>query len=689
VLFLWCEQEALKLALPFGQLQHLSKSDKEALANQAMQGGQMDLPDMSPQQEQVTFEQMKKDSAAMPGFHEPVPTDSAGWQVLDAERQEVQMLSNVRVDQVHDMQRRVLVGKHLNIHNQVGAPKADASPEEIAKNQRATVESTRFLTAPYLPVELISQISSDPAAATEGIVSFIRSAHDNLTRCMATVESLLDLPVAYHPAILEAFEWAKLRPDTFKATTVPEAKLKVPKKSATILDTEEALERALSLELRLLGEIDRQRRDANMRTHRERTRERESLHKEAKELGIDIKRLQINDLDRLREAVIIVKFAQQYYPNDPLHNGIFNISPTGELRLQADVDKIEKKAVPELLPKKEEHAVLVLTHMLGMGFPMIEASHVANVVLKGELGPQAPSDMDVLERAQRARRRTSTLVGQALLTVQLGRDTRLTADDINRVVAAVRTLEHEAESYLYERTDPLSADMYDDEFGVRNTLLPGLRTSQTLPGQTQDMLAFNAQPDDFDGETDMEREFERRDIWRRNLWSDLMATKKYETPLVAVNPIENPEIRPQHLDPEICRQVYYTHKANPEYWTPLRLSCQFKLKLERVEGILTLWYIEDCCVARGEIPSFESGQRKRMDGGPDDRHFDGVDYLKEDFVESSTGGVHVRHLTNSIVLVPVFGFLFFFCFVFFFVRCLFLFLLCACFLFLLIHRVVL
>jgi hypothetical protein len=197
--------------------------------------------------------------------------------------------------------------------------------------------------------------------------------------------------------------------------------------------------------------------------------------------------------------------------------------------------------------------------------------------------------------------------------------------------------------------------------GVRNTLLPSLRTAQTLPDNVTDMLGLNPAPADFDGETDLERELERRDHWRRNVcelacflihclhffhnvsvlrllqrWADIMSSRKYEPPRnTDVNPLTNPEIIPQHLDPIVCRQVYDTYKANPTYWTPLRLSCQFRLKLERVEAILTLWYIEDCLVARGELPSFESGERKRVDGGPDDRHFDGVTYLREEFVESS------------------------------------------------------
>ena len=37
----------------------------------------------------------------------------------------------------------------------------------------------------------------------------------------------------------------------------------------------------------------------------------------------------------------------------------------------------------------------------------------------------------------------------------------------------------------------------------------------------------------------------------------------------------------------------------------------------------------------GELPSFESNLRKRFDGGPDDRHYDGVNYLLEEFVETS------------------------------------------------------
>jgi hypothetical protein len=63
------------------------------------------------------------------------------------------------------------------------------------------------------------------------------------------------------------------------------------------------------------------------------------------------------------------------------------------------------------------------------------------------------------------------------------------------------------------------------------------------------------------------------------------------------------------------------------------LSCQFKLKLERIESILTLWYIEDCCVARGELPPF--GERWIFNKYLDDRHWDGVDYLMEEFVENS------------------------------------------------------
>ena len=68
-----------------------------------------------------------------------------------------------------------------------------------------------------------------------------------------------------------------------------------------------------------------------------------------------------------------------------------------------------------------------------------------------------------------------------------------------------------------------------------------------------------------------------------------MSSRKYEQPVVSVDPLHNPELRPKHIDPQICRQVYHTYRANPTYWTPLRLSCTFKLKLETVEGILTLW----------------------------------------------------------------------------------------------------
>ena len=45
------------------------------------------------------------------------------------------------------------------------------------------------------------------------------------------------------------------------------------------------------------------------------------------------------------------------------------------------------------------------------------------------------------ERAQLARRRTATLVGQALLRLQLKTDHRLTTQDIDATVAAIRYLQ--------------------------------------------------------------------------------------------------------------------------------------------------------------------------------------------------------------------------------------------------------
>lgn len=123
-------------------------------------------------------------------------------------------------------------------------------------------------------------------------------------------------------------------------------------------------------------------------------------------------------------------------------------------------------------------------------------------------------------------------------------------------------------------------------------------------------------------------------FFREQKWSDIMSSLKYQHDVQEVEPMD-PGVIPRQLDPEICRQVYDTYKANPSYWTPLRLSCQFHLKLERIEAILSLWYIEDCAVARGEIPSFASRQRRIINNMPDDRHFDGVEYAQEDFVESS------------------------------------------------------
>ena len=58
--------------------------------------------------------------------------------------------------------------------------------------------------------------------------------------------------------------------------------------------------------------------------------------------------------------------------------------------------------------------------------------------------------------------------------------------------------------------------------------------------------------------------------------------------------------------------------------------------------------MEDCQVARGEIPSFESAERLRPDGGPDDRHFDGVDYELESYIENS--GAFFRDRPEALFL---------------------------------------
>jgi DNA-binding protein H-NS len=122
--------------------------------------------------------------------------------------------------------------------------------------------------------------------------------------------------------VIDSFERSKLKPDTCVAAKVNEKEV-VPTDSAS---TEEVLERALKLEMKLMAEIDAARLEMRQRTKRERERELKALRKEAKQLGIDLNRLQMTDVDRVREAVQVVKFAHKYFPYDPLHNGVLHIT---------------------------------------------------------------------------------------------------------------------------------------------------------------------------------------------------------------------------------------------------------------------------------------------------------------------------------------------------------------------------
>ncbi len=59
-----------------------------------------------------------------------------------------------------------------------------------------------------------------------------------------------------------------------------------------------------------------------------------------------------------------------------------------------------------MLPEgTEEHAVLVLAHLVGLGFATSEARHVAAVVLRNELPPIVPPEMDALGARRRERER--------------------------------------------------------------------------------------------------------------------------------------------------------------------------------------------------------------------------------------------------------------------------------------------
>jgi hypothetical protein len=223
---------------------------------------------------------------------------------------------------------------------------------------------------------------------------------------------------------------------------------------AATIPAAEHLERALRLELRLLADIDAARLEMRQRSSRERQRETEALKKEAKELGIDINKMQLRDADRIREAVMVVRHAHQYFPKDPVHNGELVVTQAGELLSAAELEAAAaaSSTTPihkpmSLLPTSvESQAVMVLTHLIGLGYPAAEARHVAAIVLANELPPQEAPVIDALERAQLARRRTATLIGQALLRTQLETDQSLTAESIDRTVFAVRDLQREVEA---------------------------------------------------------------------------------------------------------------------------------------------------------------------------------------------------------------------------------------------------
>jgi hypothetical protein len=59
-----------------------------------------------------------------------------------------------------------------------------------------------------------------------------------------------------------------------------------------------------------------------------------SLRKEARSLGINIKSLSHYDVDRVREAVFVVRHAHAYFPRDPLHNGVLAVTDDGRTQVQ-------------------------------------------------------------------------------------------------------------------------------------------------------------------------------------------------------------------------------------------------------------------------------------------------------------------------------------------------------------------
>jgi hypothetical protein len=246
-------------------------------------------------------------------------TTPAEWRAQEDEQRHSLMVGNFRADQVAAMQQRadMLAGVVAS------SAKTPLGQDEDPLEAQRRLDAIRLVDKPVLPSDrFLPLLQTDPAAAAQLAASVIGSLPDNLQRCMAALEALLALPADQQPLVLEALEHAKLQLESLAPAQVPESQLR----PGSQVNPADALQRALRLELRLLSDIDAARLEMRQRTPRERAREMKSLRKEAKTLGIDLNRLQLRDLDRVREAVQVVKFAHKYFPNDPLHNGLLNIS---------------------------------------------------------------------------------------------------------------------------------------------------------------------------------------------------------------------------------------------------------------------------------------------------------------------------------------------------------------------------
>ena len=492
---------------------------------------------------------------------------------------------------------------------------------------------------------------------------------------MVAVASLIHFDVAHHDAIFDTYQRVILNPDYLVSpwrltgskglekdlvieSSPPPAHEAIKPASFDVQTVTNSGERLLNLELKMMSEVDRRQHDSNLLSRAEKAREYQSLIKKAKELKLDLGVYNYKlDLDKLREIITVVEFANEHYVKEPLYNP--------EVADDSVAALLPKHA---LLPGVAESSLLLYLHCKATGFSTSEAQSIADIYFRGDPSPPLPPKLDPFLDVQLKRRVVAIQIGQTLLRKRLemtNRDadlwnatannkldkTGLSDAQIRYVVNALGQLESEFLKNRSTFTPAATAHFEPTELNIGSVLLPNIVPSLALPQMNNSTLEHLLPDiDDFNGEDVNAREIVRSKEWDQNTWNDVMSSDKYEDDEREEVDIYNYDVSefPNHLDPAVCREIYATYKSNPEYWTPLRLSCHYRLRLERIEGILTLWYMEDCSIAKGEIPAFQPRVRMRFDRGPDDRVYEGVNYVVEDFKEES--GFFERNRPEALFL---------------------------------------